>query len=333
MSCASSPFPFQQSGGGGAGAVTSVFGRVGAVVADVADYAGLYVRIATADTITARHTFNNAGGPFLVTGAAAGVLVAGLNADQLDGIDSTGFALASHVHSAADITSGKLALARGGTNLDASATGGASQVVRQNSAGGAFTVSQLAESELSFTDITTNDASTTKHGFLKKLSNVATQYMDGTGAWSTPAGGGTLDGCRVHMTSNQSINNATVTTLSFTTENFDNGGLHSNVTNPSRITVGTTAIYAIAAGAFFDQGADLSDRILYLYVNGTEICEVRTSNGGTALATGYTAVSLADVLNLTAGDYVELKVYQGSGGALNVLAGNVTYLAVQKVTA
>jgi hypothetical protein len=39
-------------------------------------------------------------------------------------------------------------------------------------------------------DITTNNSSTSKHGFLKKLSNVATDYMDGTGNWSTPAGGG-----------------------------------------------------------------------------------------------------------------------------------------------
>lgn len=45
-----------------------------------------------------------------------------------------------------------------------------------------------AESEVTFTDITTNNASTSAHGFLKKLSNVATEYMDGTGAWSTPAG-------------------------------------------------------------------------------------------------------------------------------------------------
>jgi hypothetical protein len=40
------------------------------------------------------------------------------------------------------------------------------------------------------TDITTLNSSTTAHGLLKKLSNVATQYMDGTGAWSVPAGGG-----------------------------------------------------------------------------------------------------------------------------------------------
>lgn len=47
----------------------------------------------------------------------------------------------------------------------------------------------LPEGGLSLTDITTNNASTTKHGFLPKLSNVATQYLDGTGAFSTPAGG------------------------------------------------------------------------------------------------------------------------------------------------
>ena len=40
------------------------------------------------------------------------------------------------------------------------------------------------------TDITTNNASTTKHGLLKKLSNSSTEYMSGTGVWSTPAGTG-----------------------------------------------------------------------------------------------------------------------------------------------
>lgn len=56
----------------------------------------------------------------------------------------------------------------------------------QNAAGGGT----LTESALALTDVTTANASTTAHGFLKKLSNVATQYMDGTGNWSVPAGGG-----------------------------------------------------------------------------------------------------------------------------------------------
>lgn len=47
------------------------------------------------------------------------------------------------------ITSGQLALARGGTNVDLSATGGAHQVLQQASAGGNITVGQLATTDLS----------------------------------------------------------------------------------------------------------------------------------------------------------------------------------------
>lgn len=42
------------------------------------------------------------------------------------------------------------------------------------------------------TDVTTNNASTTAHGFLPKLNNNAAQYLNGQGAWTTPAGGGNV---------------------------------------------------------------------------------------------------------------------------------------------
>jgi hypothetical protein len=47
----------------------------------------------------------------------------------------------------------------------------------------------VTDALLSTSDITTNNASTSKHGFLKKLDNNAAHFMDGTGAWSTPSGG------------------------------------------------------------------------------------------------------------------------------------------------
>jgi hypothetical protein len=40
------------------------------------------------------------------------------------------------------------------------------------------------------TDVATLNASASAHGLLRKLSGTATQYLDGSGAWSTPAGGG-----------------------------------------------------------------------------------------------------------------------------------------------
>jgi len=48
----------------------------------------------------------------------------------------------------------------------------------------------ITEAKLGFSDVTTRDASTTAHGLLRKLSGTATQYLDGSGAWTTPAGGG-----------------------------------------------------------------------------------------------------------------------------------------------
>ena len=40
------------------------------------------------------------------------------------------------------------------------------------------------------TDVTTLNSSTAAHGLLPKLSNVSTQFLNGTGGWTTPAGGG-----------------------------------------------------------------------------------------------------------------------------------------------
>lgn len=46
----------------------------------------------------------------------------------------------------------------------------------------------IPEGALSLTDITTNNATTSNHGLLKKLSGSSGDYMDGTGAWSLPVG-------------------------------------------------------------------------------------------------------------------------------------------------
>jgi Concanavalin A-like lectin/glucanases superfamily/Repeat of unknown function (DUF5907)/Chaperone of endosialidase len=47
----------------------------------------------------------------------------------------------------------------------------------------------ITEAKLGFSDVTTKDASTTTHGLLRKLSGTATEYLNGAGAWATPAGG------------------------------------------------------------------------------------------------------------------------------------------------
>lgn len=44
-----------------------------------------------------------------------------------------------------------------------------------------------SDANLAITDVTTNNSSTSKHGFLKKLDNDITHFMRGDGSWAAPA--------------------------------------------------------------------------------------------------------------------------------------------------
>lgn len=57
---------------------------------------------------------------------------------------------------------------------------------------GAVTIgaNKVQEAKLDLSDVTTFNVSTSRHGFVPKAPNVATQFLDGTGAFSTPSGGG-----------------------------------------------------------------------------------------------------------------------------------------------
>lgn len=66
-------------------------------------------------------------------------------------------------------------------------TGGTFNGATINGANNTLTV---READLSTSDVTTANVSTTKHGFAPKLPNDATKYLDGTGAYTVPAGSG-----------------------------------------------------------------------------------------------------------------------------------------------
>ena len=65
----------------------------------------------------------------------------------------------------------------------------------------------VTEATITLADNTTNNASTTAHGFLKKLSNVATEFMNGQGNWATPTASATLDGISAATASQAGISN------------------------------------------------------------------------------------------------------------------------------
>lgn len=77
----------------------------------------------------------------------------------------------------------------------------------------------VTDAQLSTSDITTNNASTTKHGFAPKYPNDATKYLDGTGAYTVPAGGGGSGSC-VWLQRQTASSSATVDFASFISSTY-----------------------------------------------------------------------------------------------------------------
>jgi hypothetical protein len=117
---------------------------------------------------------------------------------------------------------------------------------------------------------------------------------------------------RVSNTADQSIPHATLTALAFDTERFDTDGIHDTVTNNSRLTCKTAGKYQITAQVRWQSNAT-GYREIRIRLNGTtQICIVRQG------AHGLDMQVVTTLYDLGVDDYVEVMVYQNSGGALNV---------------
>ena len=130
------------------------------------------------------------------------------------------------------------------------------------------------------------------------------------------AGSVALDAaCSVVRTANQTISNTTWTLVEFTSETFDTDTMHDNSTNNSRITAKTAGYYWISAQVAWDS-------------EGTGGRTSRIREGGDTTISNWTddangerdIVQTNGVLWLMAvDDYVEVEVYQNSGGDRSIL--------------
>ena len=144
----------------------------------------------------------------------------------------------------------------------------------------------------------------------------------GAPAWATPAAGTpTFRGVRLEKTAAQSIANATYTAITYTGETYDTSSYHDNSSNTSRITIpaGLGGYYLIAYQISWSTSGN-GQRLVRVYVNGSTIPYM---NGFANPSGGYdNNFAGATILNLSAGDYIELFGYQDSGGALNCNGNN-----------
>lgn len=123
--------------------------------------------------------------------------------------------------------------------------------------------------------------------------------------------------CSIYESTAQSIANNTETDMTSNEELSDIGGMHSTVSNTERITVpsGEGGLYRADATVSFAANATGFRQLIFRVNNTTNYNAFAVTNNGAGAATIFTGTKK---LVLAAGDYVTCRVYQNSGGALNV---------------
>ncbi len=123
--------------------------------------------------------------------------------------------------------------------------------------------------------------------------------------------------------------------MTWDSEDYDTDSFHDSSTNPSRITIpsGITRIRLFANILF--AGNASGNRYAYIKKNNANFygCPSFTSNGvsSAAGAIGNHINIVSQVVSVTSGDYFEVRVYQDSGGSLNVLNTEFTSFGIEVI--
>lgn len=132
--------------------------------------------------------------------------------------------------------------------------------------------------------------------------------------------------CQVSISQGQTITTATFTYVLYDTDDYDPDDLHSTVANTDRITILVPGVYVISGNVNWDNIADATLRIARINVNGSDLLG---GAYGPNLGGGNTDQNTTTQIRLAANDIVRLRVYQTTGGDLDLLKAilNVTRIA------
>jgi hypothetical protein len=140
--------------------------------------------------------------------------------------------------------------------------------------------------------------------------------------WGSPAAPAAV-GCALNNSADITVSNGAITQLTFNGELFDTNTMHDNAVNNERITVpaGQGGYYLWTTKLTWASNGTGSRQFIP-FKNGTRQGGGSGPKGYDSLfeADGFTGVSVTFVIQLSAGDYVSMAVYQDSGGNLNVRA-------------
>jgi hypothetical protein len=134
------------------------------------------------------------------------------------------------------------------------------------------------------------------------------------------AAAATFSGARVYNDTALTITDSTTTTLTFNTEQIDVGSYHDTFTNPERLTAAVAGNYLVGCNIVWDDNAT-GYRQLSIELTGTTPYGTVRQEAGTMGGTFGDSQCLVVFVPISAGDWVRARVFQNSGGNLNVRFG------------
>jgi len=180
-------------------------------------------------------------------------------------------------------------------------------------------------------EISSGGSGTSVHNDLTGLQGGTTgEYYHLTQAqYNTIASG---IGCRVYRATDQTIANNTGVRISYSNERWDTDSMW-DVSDPTKVYINTAGVYNITSQVLWKTTSTNGERISAILINNQIYAAYDSKAGSTPFQT------ITTMYNLSADDYVEILVYQTSGGNLDLQSDNTSSeyyqytqeLSVQKI--
>lgn len=123
--------------------------------------------------------------------------------------------------------------------------------------------------------------------------------------------------CRVFHNANQNVTQFTPLVLAFNSERFDTDGMHSTVTNNSRITLNTAGIYVVTAGVAWNSNTAGRAEI-FIRLNGSIVIVDQENDGPPGADGTQNGQAVGTTYKFAAGDFIEVVANQ-TGAATSVV--------------
>lgn len=187
---------------------------------------------------------------------------------------------------------------------------------------------EIAEASLSLSDVTTNNASSARHGFCPKLSDNPSQFLRGDGAWADPHGSIAGTAARAYRsTSDQTLSSGAWRQVEFNAESYDIGNNYSLSTYT--YTVPENGIYLVVASIAITN-TQVSEYNVGLFVNSNLVAKGILRLTNTNVSYVYTP-SVHDIVNVSANDSISVYALCNSYNITVVADSTASYLSVCRI--